>query len=128
MTNVLELTPFHLAGSHGQPWMLALKGLDTGQFVATHGALSLLIAFCGLLVDFTHVSYLGIKVGIIRWRQPVADAMGLQIPLLSSRWACRGEIVATMPRCMSSSAISRPVHWLMGRPDFSGASQANATI
>jgi hypothetical protein len=108
--------------------MLALKGLDSGQFVATHGALSLLSALCGLPVDFTHVAYLGLKVGIIGWRQPVTDAMGLQIPLLSSRCAWRGEIVATMPRCMSSSAISRPVHWLMGRPDFSGAAQANATI
>ncbi len=45
MTNVLELPPFHLAGSHGQPGMLALKGLDAGQLVSTHGALSLLLVF-----------------------------------------------------------------------------------
>ena len=128
MANVLELTSFHLAGRHRQPWMLALKGLDAGQLVATHGALSLLLVLWRQAVDFTHVRHLGIKVRIIRWRQPVTDAVGLQIPLLSSRWACRGEIVATMPRPMISSAISRPVHWLIGRPDFSGTSQASATI
>jgi hypothetical protein len=45
MTNVLELAPFYLAGSQGQAWMLALKGLDAGQLVTTHCALSLLLAF-----------------------------------------------------------------------------------
>jgi len=33
---------------------------------------------------------------------------------------------ATMPRLTASSAISRPVHWLIGRADSAGASQANA--
>ena len=33
-----------------------------------------------------------------------------------------------MPRWMASSAISRPVHWLIGRSDPAGASQASAVI
>jgi hypothetical protein len=35
---------------------------------------------------------------------------------------------STMPRRVISSAISRPVQWVMGRSDCSGASQARATI
>jgi hypothetical protein len=33
-----------------------------------------------------------------------------------------------MPRLITSSAISRWVQWVMGRPDWLGASQAMATI
>lgn len=47
--------------------------------------------------------------------------------LFKSLPACRGEMVSTMLRSINSSAISRFVHWLMGRPDFSGASQASAS-
>lgn len=41
--------------------------------------------------------------------------------------ACLGEIVSTMLRAIISSAISRPVHWLIGLPDFSGDSHASAS-
>ena len=37
-------------------------------------------------------------------------------------------MVWTIPRPMISAAISRPVQWVMGRSDCSGASQARATI
>jgi hypothetical protein len=47
--------------------------------------------------------------------------------LFKSLAACLGEIVSTIWRAIISSAISRPVHWLIGRPDCSGASQANAS-
>lgn len=47
--------------------------------------------------------------------------------IFKSLAACRGEIVSTMLRAIISSAISRPVHWLMGRPDFSGDSHASAS-
>jgi len=33
-----------------------------------------------------------------------------------------------MPRRTTSSATSRPVHWLIGRSDALGAAQASATI
>lgn len=54
------------------------------------------------------------------------DAVG--DPFFSSLEAWRGEIVSTMPRLLISSAISLPVHWLIGRPVSSGFSQANCTI
>ena len=47
--------------------------------------------------------------------------------LFKSLAACLGEILSTMLRAIISSAISRPVHWLIGRPDLSGASHANAS-
>src|SRR5215470_18189137 len=47
--------------------------------------------------------------------------------LFKSLAAWRGEIVATICCWMTSAAISRPLHWLMGRPYFSGASHANAS-
>ena len=47
--------------------------------------------------------------------------------IFKSLAACLGEIVSTILRAIISSAISRPVHWLIGRPDFSGDSQANAS-
>src|SRR5438876_763667 len=43
-------------------------------------------------------------------RQPIAEPVRLEAPFLSSRAACRGEICSTMPRAITSSAISRPVH------------------
>jgi hypothetical protein len=60
--------------------------------------------------------------------QPVTYQVRLERPPLSSRAAWRAEIVSTMPRAINSSAISRPVHWLIGRPAFSGASHANCSI
>lgn len=47
--------------------------------------------------------------------------------LFKSLAACLGEMVSTIFRLTISSAISRPVHWLIGRPDFSGGSHANAS-
>jgi hypothetical protein len=47
--------------------------------------------------------------------------------LFKSLAACLGEISSTMFRAIISSAISRPVHWLIGRPDFSGTSHASAS-
>jgi hypothetical protein len=47
--------------------------------------------------------------------------------LFKSLAACLGEMVSTIFRLIISSAISRLVHWLIGRPDFSGGSHANAS-
>src|SRR5215207_1160466 len=108
--------------------MFALKGLYASQFVRTHSTLSLLMALWGLLVNLAHLCHLLIKVWGGWRRQPIADTMGLQIPLFSSRLAWRGEICSTICRFLISSASSRPVHWLMGRLDSRGVSQAKATI
>jgi hypothetical protein len=56
--------------------------------------------------------------------------MRFEIPLFSNRPAWRAEIVSQMPRRSISSAISLPVHWLIGRcaePSW-GDSQASAMI
>lgn len=47
--------------------------------------------------------------------------------LFKSLAACLGEMVSTIWRLIISSAISRPVHWLMGRPASAGGAQANAS-
>lgn len=47
--------------------------------------------------------------------------------LFKSLAACLGEMVSTIFRAIISSASSRPVHWLIGRPDVSGSSQASAS-
>src|SRR6266568_1964319 len=45
---------------------------------------------------------------ISRRGQPIADQMGLEIPFFKRHDACRGEMDVRIPRCMTSSAISRP--------------------
>jgi hypothetical protein len=67
-----------------------------------------------------------VTLRISRWGEPIADQMGFEIPFLSTRAACRGEICLTIPRRITSSAISRPVQWLIGRPF--GCWQAIATM
>jgi hypothetical protein len=85
MTAVLELTAFNLARSHGQPWVF--EGLDTCQLVCTYGAFAVVVTVYRLLINFTHVSYLRIKIRICGWRQPVTDAVGLKIVFFSLDFA-----------------------------------------
>jgi hypothetical protein len=68
-----------------------------------------------LVVHCADRSYGFLPLLIHRRSQPRADQMRLEVPFFKSRAACRGEICATMPRRLTSSAISRPVHWLIGR-------------
>src|SRR5919199_1542352 len=128
MPDVLELAPFDLARRQRQAGMLALQGLPTGQFISTHRALSLLCSLRCLAVGAANRGDLFVQLLLLGGSQPIAAEMRLEIPFLSRRAAWRGEIWATMPRLTTSSAISRPVHWLTGRPAVSGASQAKATI
>src|SRR6516162_263840 len=61
-------------------------------------------------------------------RQPVADTMRLEVGLFfKKRPTDRCEMFGTMPRRMASSAISRWLHWLMGRSLSDGFSQVMAT-
>jgi hypothetical protein len=48
--------------------------------------------------------------------EPGAEAVRLEALFVSRRTACRGDLCSTMPRAFRSSAIERPVHWLIGRP------------
>src|SRR5436305_1366953 len=126
MADVLEFAPLDFAWGQRQSWMLAFQGLDGGQLIGTHGLFSLLGQLCGLLIHVTDRSHRFLLVRIFRRSQPIADQVGLEIPFFNNRAACRGEICAMMPRAITSSAISRPVHWLIGRS--LGCSQAMAII
>jgi hypothetical protein len=126
MANVLKLAALSFSRSQGQSWVLALQGLDPGQFIGAHRPFSLFGQLGSLPIDLTDRPNTAFFVRIL-WRgQPIADQMWLEIPFFNTRAACRGEILGTMPRRMTSSAISRPVQWLIGR-SF-GWSQAIATI
>lgn len=128
MPDILELTPQHVAWVHRQVGMLALQGLHPSQFIHTDAALSLLGPLRGQGIHLTplHNFLAALRIGYLR--QPVAEAVRSQAPFLSSRAACRGEICSTIPRTFTSSALSRPVHWLIGRPDLAGASHAKAAM
>lgn len=128
MPNVLKFPPFNFATGQPQTGIFPFQRLDAGQFVRTHRSLALCRACRRVGVDPTHVPNFLIQLIIDRWRQPIADQMRFEIPLLSNRAAWRGEIWPTMPRCLISSATSRPVHWLIGRAESAGGSQAMARI
>src|SRR5947209_3158518 len=104
--------------------MLALQGLHPSQLVGTHRAFALLDQGRRILIHRTDASD-RFFTPRVNWRgEPIADQMRLEIPFFNRRAACRGEICAMMPRAITSSAISRPVQWLMGRS--LGCSQARA--
>src|SRR6202140_2455065 len=80
------------------------------------------------LVNRTDIRALAIKGGIRLPGQPVTDAMGLEVCLFfKKRPTERCEMFGTRPRRMASSAISRWVHWLIGRSLSDGFSQVIAT-
>jgi len=108
--------------------MFALQGLHPGQHIRADDAFSSLGPLGGRRVELAPLDNFLVPPLIRDCRKPVAEAVRLEPPFFSSRAACRGEICWMMPRAITSSAISRPVHWLMGRPALLGASQANAAI
>src|SRR5437879_736650 len=95
--------------------MFTFGGLHAGQLVGAHGALPLLGQSRRLVIHAADRRDAFLSVLISRRGEPGADQMRLEIPFFKRRTACRGEICATMPRAMTSSAIPRPVQWLMGR-------------
>ncbi len=126
MTDIFEFAPLDFAWSQGQSRMLALQGLHPGQLVGTDRLFALRGQTGCLLIQGTDRFHCFVPMFIDRRGQPVADQMRLEIPIFPSRAACRGEICLMMPRAITSSAISRPVQWLIGR-SF-GCSQAIAII
>jgi hypothetical protein len=104
--------------------MLALQGLHACQLIAAERPFALFSQRGGLTIQRIDVDDLLVELSIWLRREPVPDQVRFKVPLFSSRAAWRGEIWATMPRCMISSAISRPDQWLIGRSDCSGFSQA----
>src|SRR5947209_2385378 len=126
MANVLKFASLHFSGSQRQSWVFAFQCLDSGQFIGAHRPFSLFDQVASLSIDLADLPNDFFAMRINWWGQPIADQMRFEIPFFNTRAACRGEICSTMPRAITSSAISRPVHWLIGR-SF-GCSQASATI
>src|SRR6266699_3866977 len=126
MADIFKLTPLDFARNQRQTGMFAFECLDPGQFIRTEGSFALLSQAGSLFIQPTHAFDRFLPLWIVRWRQPVADQVRLEIPFFNNRAAWRGEICSTMPRAITSSAISRPVQWLIGRS--LGCSQASATI
>jgi hypothetical protein len=117
MPEVLKLPPLHLPRGQRQTRMFALQGLYPGQLISAHHPFSGLGQGGSISVQVADVSDFGVKVLVLWGCQPIAHQMGLQVPLFSSRAAWRGEIRSTIPWLTTSSATSRLLHWLMGRPD-----------
>src|SRR5512147_1944915 len=128
MADILEFPALHLTRRQWQAWVLAFQRLHAGQLIGADPPFALVSPVRCLSIQGTDVLDFGKDVCRRRRRQPIAHPVRLQRPLFNSRAAWRPEICATMPRGWSSSAISRAVHWLMGRPARSGASQASARI
>ena len=124
MALILEFASLHFSGGQRQSWMFALKRLNAGELVCAHRPLALLSQGRRIVIDRTNALDDDFFLRICWWGEPVADQMGLQVPLFKSRAACRGEMCWMMPRCITSSAISRPVQCVIGRP--LGCSHANA--
>src|SRR5437879_5963213 len=126
VARILKLAALHFSRSQRQAGMLALQGLHPGQFIGTHRPFASFHEFGSLPINPTD-GLNGCFSLRINWRsQPVADQMRLEILFFNRRAAWRGEICATMPCAITSSAISRPVQWLIGRS--LGCAQASAII
>ena len=124
---IFELASLDLARHQRQPRRDALQRLNAGHFVDGDRAMSVIGAGCGL-VNRTDIRALAIKGGIRFRGQPVTDAMGLEVCLFfKKRPTERCEMFGTRPRRMASSAISRWVHWLIGRSLSDGFSHVIAT-
>src|SRR5450432_1232532 len=128
MPDILKLPPQNMAWEHRQIGMFALQRLHPSHLIHTHRAFSLFRSLGCESIHLTTLHNFLFPLLISLFCQPIAEPMGLEAPFLRSRAACRGEIWVTMPSVFISSAISLPVHWLMGRPAFAGASQASAAI
>src|SRR5271157_186906 len=124
---IFELASLDLARHQRQPRCDALQRLNAGHFVDGDCAMSV-VAIGGGLVNRTDIRALAIKGGIRLRGQPVTDAMRLEVCLFfKKRPTERCEMFGTRPRRMASSAISRWLHWLMGRSLSDGFSHVIAT-
>lgn len=128
MADVLKLAMQHMPWLHGQVGVFRFQGLDTGHFIGAHNRFSTCSAFLRRLIQMIDVRDFLVRLRIGFGIQPITHQVWLKPPFFSSRAAWRAEMRSTMPRFINSSAISRPVHWLIGRPAFSSASHANCSI
>lgn len=124
MTNIFKFALDLPSWLHGKIGHCSLQCLNSGHFVNTHGYFSGLgTLLCGC-VDFTDILD-------FRFEQIVGGGFN-QYPLwcgFSSASSnnlptCLSLIDATIFWLTSSAANSRLLQWLIGRPYFSGGSQA----
>jgi hypothetical protein len=128
MPDILEFPAQDPPWLHGQVRGLGFQGLYARHFIRAHHSFSSFSSFLSRLIQVIDVCDFLLRLRIGFGVQPVAHHVRLERPPFSSRAAWRAEIVSTMPRAINSSAISRPVHWLIGRPAFSGASHTTCSI
>src|SRR3974377_2427733 len=123
---VFEFAPFDFARHHRQARRCALQCLNAGHLVDGDGAASIVRSGRGL-VNLTDVRAFGVESRIRLRGQPVTDAMGLEVCFFfKKRPTERCEMFGTSPVFVASSAISRCLHWLMGRSLSDGFSHAIA--
>ena len=79
--DIFKLTSFYFAWAHRQSRMLAFQSLHAGHFIQALYALSLFCSFRRLSVDFVDIGNFFVKTFFIRWCQPVAAQMWLDISL-----------------------------------------------
>src|SRR5215216_6391478 len=126
MALVFELAPLDLTGCHRQPRCDALQRLNAGHLIDRDRAMAVIGGSRGF-VDDADVGALGVEGGIGLRRQPITDAVRLEIGLFfKKRPTERCEMRSTRPRRIASSAISRWLHWLIGRSLSDGFSQVIA--
>jgi hypothetical protein len=126
VAGIFKLASLHFSGSQRQSGVLTLQGLDPGEFIRADRSFALFGQLWSLSIDLTDRPDGFFFLRVRRRSQPVADQMRLESVFFNKRAACRGEICLTIPRAITSSAISCPVQWLMGRS--LGCSQASAII
>ena len=127
MALVFELAAFDLARHHRQARRNALQCLNAGHFIDGDRPVSVIGVGCGL-VNRTDVRAFAVKGRIRLWGQPVTNTMRLEVCLFfKKRPTERCEMFGTRPRRMASSAISRWLHWLIGRSLSDGFSHVIAT-
>ena len=79
MTHVLELAAGHPPWPRRQVWGQPLQRLHVRQLVGAHGPLTSLSSLGSGAIDGAHVSDLGVSVRVGGGRQPIADAVRLQV-------------------------------------------------
>ena len=84
VTFVLELAPRYVTRPRRQVWRQSLQCLDARHFVRAHRPLAPFSAFgCGA-IDGTHVSYLGVTIGVGGRGKPVPHSVRLQVGRFST--------------------------------------------
>jgi hypothetical protein len=110
MPDIFKFSPQDVSRQHGQVGMFAFQSLHPCQLIHADRSFSLFGSLCGLCIDLAPLDNFLFPLRICLVSQPVPKSVGLEAPFLSKRAACRGEICVTIPRALSSSAISLPVH------------------